>query len=413
MLTSIADKIQKKFRIDAHYFLKGGFWLTLTQVIVTLAGLVTTAVFAHYLSENEYGIYRYLLGLAIIFSSFSLTGLGQSILQTSAKGFYNFYNETLRLNLLWNIPTLLASGAGAIYYFYNNNLLLSLGCVAIALLQPFINTYQYVPTYLQGDKKFKLSANIQNCKIIFVALVSVITLYFTDQILILLTVYLGASALSNYLSHVFFVKKKVVKTPKEIFNTYIKYSKHTSLRNVLSTVANRIDAVIIFTQLGAADLAIYTIATLVPEQIKGHFKNIASLLLPKYAIAGSAILISGAFKRSLLLVVTFTIIALSYIVAAPFIFGIFFPKYTEAILLSQILAISFPAMIAILPNTILKASLSEKELYKIEIISSLYLILSSFVTIYFFGLWGAIINKILFRYLTMSLNYIYMYRISK
>ena len=66
--------------------------------MLIVVGIVTSALFAHYLTETEYGVCRYLIGLAAILSSFSYTGIGQSILQRAAIKYYNFYKETLQLS---------------------------------------------------------------------------------------------------------------------------------------------------------------------------------------------------------------------------------------------------------------------------------------------------------------------------
>lgn len=151
LYNSFVSTIEKRFHVDAHYFLKGGFWLSLTQVVSILGGLVTSVLFAKYLDPNDYGIYRYLIGLVAIFSAFSLTGLGQSILQTAAKKYYSFYSETLRTNFIYSLSITAISIAGSSYYFFNNNSLLATGCLLIAVSQPLIITFSNSVSYL--DRK--------------------------------------------------------------------------------------------------------------------------------------------------------------------------------------------------------------------------------------------------------------------
>ena len=138
MYVAFANFLQKKLNFDAHYFLKGGFWLGLTQAITILGGLATSILFAHYLTPESFGIYRYLIGLSALFAAFSLTGLGQSILQTAAKGYYNFYAETLKMNFLYSLIISITATIGSLYYALNENFLLAGGCLSIALLQPLI-----------------------------------------------------------------------------------------------------------------------------------------------------------------------------------------------------------------------------------------------------------------------------------
>jgi O-antigen/teichoic acid export membrane protein len=346
--SKFATFLEQRYRFDARYFLSGGFWLTLTQAIVVLAGIITTSLFAHYLSENDYGIYRYLIGLAVIFSSFSLTGLGQSILQTAAQKYYGFYKETIRINLIYSSAITLFSLAGTIYYYINENNTLALGCLIIAILQPIINAFQNTQAFLQGSRRFREATITQSIKVLTVAVTSITALYLTESILILFFVYVATNSIVNLAFHLIYIPKHTIPTPPEIIKKYISYTKHTSIRNIIGNVAYRLDSVIIFTYLGATELAIYTITNVVPEQVKASIKNLATLLIPKYANLKDLNLAKKfIFKRSIQLFAIFSVITILYIIASPVIYKLLFSKYGSAIFLSQIVALSFPAMIAI------------------------------------------------------------------
>ncbi len=408
MYSFAANFLQKKFNFDAHYFLKGGFWLSLTQLIVVVAGILTTSLFAHYLSETDYGIYRYLIGLAVLFSSLSLTGLGQSILQTAAKKYHGFYQETLKINFRYSLPISLVSLGGAIYYLIHDNHILSLGCGLIAVVQPITNAFQNTPVFLQGSRRFKEATVAQGIKVVFVSIICVIALFLTENILVLLCAYFGSNAVSNIMFHLIYRPIQSSPTPPEIAHQYINYAKSTSVRNIISVVSNRLDTVLIFTQLGAAELAIYTIATVIPEQIKASFKNLASLLLPKYARHENVDVIKRSVpKRSLqLFLVLFTITVL-YIVVAPYIYELFFPKYQTAVFLSQISALAFPTFILYIPYSILQSRLAESELHRITVYSSIFQVVTIFSFIFFLGLLGAIIAKLIYRLFYLAIVYVY------
>ena len=412
MYSFAANFLQKKFNFDAQYFLKGGFWLTLTQVIVVLAGIVTTSLFAHYMSETDYGIYRYLIGIAVLFSSFSLTGLGQSILQTAAKKYYRFYQETIRLNFLYSLSITVISFGGVFYYFINENIILSLGCILIAIFQPIINGFQNTQAFLQGSRRFREATIAQGIKVLIVSILSVATLFFTKSIIVLLLVYLGSNAMVNIIFHLIYRPKHTPATPKEISAQYVAYAKSTSVRNIISSISNRLDTVLIFTQLGAAELAVYTIATIIPEQIKASFKNLASLLLPKYAKHENVdVLKRSVPKRSLQLFLLLLGVTILYIIAAPYVYELIFPKYQTAILLSQISALAFPTFILYIPYSILQSRLAESELHKITVYSSIFQVVTIFGFIFFFGLLGAIIARLLYRIIFMLTVYVYFHKI--
>jgi O-antigen/teichoic acid export membrane protein len=410
---TLADKLEKHFRVDARYFLGGGLWLTLSQGVTIFFGIITTALFAHFLTEANYGLYKYLIGVAVLLSSLSLTGLGQSILQTAAKKYYGFYQLTLRTNFIYSLPITAISLATGGYYYFNENMTLAIGCFLIAILQPLINTFRFIPVFLMGSRRFKESTTLQAMRVFVVTLISLITLYLTENIVLLFATYLAGQLLTNFASHVFF-RPSTRTVPSEISITYLNYAKHTSLRNIVANVSNRADTVLVFTQLGSVELAIYTIATVIPEQIKGSFKNLASLLLPKYAQQTDIVLLKKSVpKRSLQLFLILTGVTVVYILAAPYIYTLLFPKYPEAVLLSQLAAVSFPTLIFHIPYSILQSQLQESALYKLILSTSLFQIISLITMMTFFGLVGAVFAKILYRIVFLLISYLYLYKIQK
>lgn len=403
----LATTLEKRLNFDARYFLRGGFWLTIGQFVIVLLGLLTTVAFAHVLDENEYGIYRYIIGLAVIFSTFSLTGLGQAILQTAAKKWYGFYNETFQINILYSLPIAFLALGGSIYYWINNNETLALGCLAIALIQPIINVFQFIPTFLQGAGRFKESTLVHTMKSIVSALISLVTLFLTQNIIWLIVAYLGGQAITNIISNLWYRPHSHTPTPKDEFTRYVAYAKHTSIRGLILNVAFRADNVIVFTQLGAVELAIYTIANVIPEQIKNTFKSLSTLLLPKYAAHSDFQRVRKSIPiRSFQFFLLLCGISLAYVLISPFIYGLLFPKYETAILLSQLTALSFPALISLIPMSAIESQIREKDLYVLNTSSALIMLACTIFGVLFYGLVGAIIGKILYRYLVLVITFI-------
>ena len=280
--THIANRLEYYFQIDARFFIRGGFWLTCIQGVSIIGGLLTSVIFANYLTPQDFGIYRYLIGLSALLAAISLTGLSHAILQTAAKKYFAFYRETLWFNGIYSSGITVSAIIGAFYYWWNDNDLLALGCLCIGLLEPLIVTFSNTAAYLQGSQRFTEAATLHTLKTITVTLGSLIALYFSDNILVLLISYLATSLLTNLIAHWYYIPTYATSTPTEVSTRYRSYAVHTSARNLIANVANRLDTIIVFTLLGAPELALYIIATIIPEQIKGSVKNLASLLLQKY-----------------------------------------------------------------------------------------------------------------------------------
>jgi O-antigen/teichoic acid export membrane protein len=409
----LANQIENRFRIDAHYFLSGGFWLLIAQASTVLSSLLVAVFFAKILPESDYGIYRYIVGLAALISAFSLTGIGQAILQASSQGYEYFIKESIPITLKWSLGITISSLLGSAYYFLQDNNLLSISCVLIAFLHPVSQFFQNTLSYLYGKTKFKTGAMMQIIKSVFVSITSLISIFLTNDILTLLAIYFSSQAISAIFCHLIYYSNKTTssKTPPEIFGKYINYAKHSSYRNALGLIAIRLDTVLVFQLLGAKELALFSIATLLPEHISGSFKNLQTLLLPKYAKHESINTIKTTIPRRsfhfLLLLIVFTAI---FIIIIPFVYTLLFPKYIDAIPYVQLLALSFPSSVFLIPLGAIQSQRMEKELYIYNVVTSLIQIVSLLILIFVFGLLGAIISRILTQYSRTLIAYMLLYK---
>lgn len=414
MYDKIIMSISKHLNLDAKYFLSGSFWVSVSQVITVSISFFSTIILANLLSTNDYGTYRYLLGLIGIFSAFSLTGLGAAILQAAAKKHGHFYHETLGVNFLYSLPISIVSMAGAIYYYANNNYTLTVGCILIAILQPIINTFGNLTSYLYGAQRFKQSVSVQFIKSFFVNLIIVSTVFFAKNVLVIILSSLLGNILVNYLTHYIYKPATYQPTPINDFKKYFSYTIHTSIRNSISLISSKIDAVLLFTNLGAKYLAIYSIAVLIPEHIKSLLRNVVTLVIPKYAqredLTGT---IRSIPKRCLQLLIPLILLTAAYILMVPYVYPIIFPAYHESILYTQILALSFPTAILFIPYNFIKVVISERVLYRITILSALFQTTLLITLIIFHGIIGAVIASTIYRYIFMIIVFFYYKQIVK
>jgi len=409
---NLASKIEKYFRVDARYFLSGGFWLLVSQATTVLSSLVVAILFANNLSESDYGIYRYVIGLAVIFGAFSLTGISQAIMQASSKNIDVFFSKSTRTTLLYGLITSGAALIGSLYYYINDNNTLAIGCLLIALLHPVTQLFLNTLSHLYGKANFKTGTYIQAGKSFFVSAASIFALLFSENIIVLLLVYFITQAVSSIICYLVFKpnpKNQTITEPE--FTKYQTYAKHTSVRNIFSHVSNQFDTVFIFQQLGAVELAVYSIASLIPSHVRGSFKNLQSLLIPKYAKHDSDQTIKGSIpKRSLQFFILLSLLSVAFIFIVPYLYALLFPTYTEAVLYAQLLALAFPASIALIPFGALQVLQREKELYIFQIGSSIVQLFSVVTLIIFFGLIGAIAARVIFQYFRAMLAYYLLYK---
>src|ERR1041384_6093938 len=100
--TETLHKSENLLQTDITYLLKGGFWLSASQVIATLSGFLMSIAFANLISKEAFGIYKYALSVAGIIGALSLTGMGTAVTRSVAKGFESL-RQGFRTNLKWSL----------------------------------------------------------------------------------------------------------------------------------------------------------------------------------------------------------------------------------------------------------------------------------------------------------------------
>lgn len=410
MLNYLFKKIALILNLDLKHVLSGFSWLSLTQGIGVISSLAVTYFFANTLSAADFGIYKYVIGLGVVLASFSLTGIPQAILQATSKGYKNFLRETTLLTIMYGFCTtgiaLIASG----YYFYMQNTTLAVGCLLVAFTHPVVQLFSNVLAYQNGLEKFKTTALLSSSRALVVSIGSLLTLLFTDSLLILLGIFFLLQLLVA-IGALFFLQPKPNQiTPEQQFHEQLSFAKHTSLRNWFVIIANRLDSVLVFQNLGAVELAVYSIANLVPDQVRGVFDQLQSILLPRYSKHKTLSTIrTYIVLRSLQLLAIIVVVTILIIIVIPSLFAIVFPTYVGAAVYAQIIALSLPAAVTLIPLSALNAIQKEKELYIFQITASAIQIVLLIVLLFMYGLLGAIIAKITAQYIRMIMAYVLVF----
>ncbi|HYC82964.1 MAG TPA: oligosaccharide flippase family protein [Candidatus Paceibacterota bacterium] len=389
---------ERIFKTDMVYLAHGGFWLTVGQAAASLSAFVLALIFANFLTKEDYGSYKYILSLAALLSSFSLTGFSTSIVQSAAKGYDGVLRIAFWKNLLWSLPISLITMGGGAYYFIQGNNLFGFSLIAIAILNPFINSALFYSSFLSAKKDFRRLSLYSIVSSIVPFIFIVAALIFTKDLLIIIVAYfLGAAIATTYL---YLLTLKNFKPNQSVNPDFLDYSKHLSLMNLISLIANQIDKVIIFHYVGPAQLAIYSIAIAIPEQAKGLLKGMSNLALPKFAERSAKEIKRDFFAKMSKFALVIMLGVVFYVFAAPFIYPLLFPYYTESIFYSQLFSISLLSAIGVLPIAFLQAQGAKRELYYLNTVSAAVQIVTLFVLTAWYGLLGAILSRMITRFAT-------------
>jgi len=390
-------------KTDMVYLTSGGFWITSGYIINSLISFGVTLILGYFLTKEEYGNYRYVLTLFTLFSAITLTGVGTALVQSVAKGNEGAYKQAVSLSYKWSFLGIIGAFFGAGYYVYFQNYFLGFSLVMIAISLPFINALSQFSYFLNGKKDFSI-LSLYNLLSSTVPLIFVsIFVFFTKNLLLIIFIYFFSNILIRY--HLHKRTQKIFKPNEKEDSEIEKYSIKLSLLNALNHVAAHIDKVVVFTYLGSVELAIYSFATIFPDQIRFTLKNFSNLLVPKFTenvSQNKEINIKG--KTYQILGLTF-LITLMYLLLAPFLYKIFIPKYQEAVLYSQLFALIIPTVVAIIPNSLFIAKKNETKYAKATLGGSAILTALLFPFVHFWGLTGVLLSRILGGYIILGISY--------
>jgi len=403
LIYSLLKKSERYTRTDMIYLAKGGFWLTLGQIISTAASLLLAIAFANLLDPTTYGNYKYILSLVGVLGVFALTGIGTAVTQAVARGLEDSFYTGFKAKLKWGLLGSLVAIGGAIYYWIRGNYLLPIPLLISAIFSPLMLASQVYNSFLVGRRLFSIQVKYSVFSRVVSAGAIITTLFITKNLFWLIAVYLVSHTLLNY-SFYLLTKLKLKPNKKEDPQT-LSYGKHLTLMGIISTVANYLDRILLFTLVGSAQLAIYSFAIIVPDQIKSLMKQtVGTLAFPKLSIKPREEIKLNMIKKFWKLFFLTGIVAVIYVIIAPFLYKIFFPQYLDSIPYSQLFALSFIAVPITLLSTIFQAQMMKKELYLIRIVPVIRIILLVVLTP-LYGIWGVIIGQVgaVFFYLALVL----------
>jgi O-antigen/teichoic acid export membrane protein len=332
----ISKKYGKKIGLDLSYFVKNGFWVFLRQIVTLSAGLLLSITFARFTSQEVLGQYQLILSTIAIVSLFSIPGLNNSLLQAAAKSFDGDYKKVVKKSFIWSllgVPALLIWGA---YYYFSKDQTLGLSLMASSIFFPFFYAPNTWDSFLQGKKRFDVSAkySITQSVVNLLATVSVIFLSHGNLFFIVL-MYLASYTFFNVFYY--FKSFKFISNSNTDKDT-IEYGWFLTKLNIFSVIADNFDKMAVGIFLGAKELAVYFMGITVVKIIFDFSKTLHSIFAPKIAVYDTA-----KFKNYLKLffaIAPFTIIIYFLLpVVIPLLFS---NEYVQSVRLSQISIIFLP-----------------------------------------------------------------------
>jgi len=385
-----------KVGLDLDYFVKGGFWLGLDQGFNLFKYFILSILFANFLSKEVYGQYSFVMSIIAIASVFTLPNLIPAVVQSISKGKDGIYFVAIKKSMLFSLFGSLFMFGASIFCIFTGRDYGSLIFLFLVFLFPFYYSSSYFTSVLIGKEKFKKMA-VLNVIFSIVSLVLIGLVVYVKQELFWIILATVVVKILIHGSYTFFYMQKEIKN-EEFDEKSLEFGKKTNISQSLLTISSYFENLLIPLFLGFESLAIYTLITLIPNQIKISFNSLSPLFLPRLSkkVSSKKDLLSHILKIILIALVGIIL----YSLIAPFIFKWFYFPYYEYVWLSMLFSLS----LIILPYNFLVANIQAKldvqKINKLNVFNAVFLSVCILIGLQF-GLVGLVISRIVYRSLIL------------
>jgi O-antigen/teichoic acid export membrane protein len=398
-LVILLRRAESVTQTDNVYLAKNSFYLLIMQGVGVLNGFILYILIAHFLPKEVYGEYKYFISLFGLFAVCAFTGIDGALMRSVAQGFEGSLRTAFRRKLIGGLVGSALMIAAGFYYQFQGRGDLALPIFLIAVFAPWIYSSTVYASFLNGRKRFGLMTRLSIItSLVYFACMAVAVIFFRNSLFIF-----AAFLLANLANLAVYLYVRTKQANTKVDKDLLPFGTHLSLLDILGIVANSIDGVLIFHFLGAASLAMYSLAVIPVEQMKGFLKSVQSVAMPKFAVSNLATLRQTMRRKILVFMLLIAGLMGIYILLAPPFFALFFPKYLASVPYSQLYSLS---IIFAAPASVLMSLFQAKGLRKEITLSNVlnYSIQIAMLVFgsWLYGLWGAIVARLIARALMLG-----------
>jgi O-antigen/teichoic acid export membrane protein len=411
-LSPTLTAVGRRFGIDAHYFAKNSALVLLGHIVTIGRGVVSGYLVARLFKPEVYGEYQFMLSIVGMLGLFGMAGLAHSVTRAWARGdAFSLRFITKRHLMVCGIASLLLIGAIPFLGRYDREELWPLFLVA-ALLFPLgpVTTVQF-GGYTVGKTRFDLAlkANIV-WSAIMIAATLLILLYAQSALLM----YVAATAIPPL---VYLWYSRGIRPPaeKSVTNSkaIMKYGWQLSFATLPVDLVWYVDKLLISHFFGLNQLALFSVAILVPEQVKIFIKQFLPISFARQAAGSDSRSRRDRLIRVVLLGTAIFAAGITvYILLTPFLMPLLFPNYDaqQLILLTSISA----ATVITQPGALFAQYLEAQGMIRANQWSNwgaaAAFIIALVTLIPLYGLLGAVIARGVFRFVYWGMTWWFVLR---
>ena len=241
-------------------------WMLSGQFLVSVTAFVVTYVLANFVSKEVVGEYRFVLAAYSTISVFALYGMGTALMQSVAAGSSGAVLTAFISKIQYGLIGSFLFAALAVYYLIvQGNTPLMWALVLCALLLPPLEAYGLYGFYLQGAAAFKLSAIFLSIDRVVTTLAVVASVFLSPKLLPIVASYFIAHGVTIYILYKISLRKNPPNNNDD--SELLPYAKHITYMSLMSSVTAQLDKYVLFFFFGPIPLALYWIASVLPQEV--------------------------------------------------------------------------------------------------------------------------------------------------
>lgn len=334
-----SKKISEKLGLDANYFANNGFWMSLRYLMATVLGIAAGMAFSRFVEKEVYGNYQLILSFVATIAFTSMPELNKAIWSSTTVNMDGDLDTALNKKIKYSLIGSLILVLLAIKYYIGGDTWISLGIFIAAGAYPLSSGGDIWSHFLDSKKEYKLSTTLSVLFSIFNKLILIGAAFlYPAAACILVAANLLPIAITNFLGIKMAYKKKKNNDKDKKFT---KYGWFLVKMGVMRDILLKIDNLIIGIFVGPAELAVYSFASIIPDQVTSFISSLGSITVPKIGEQKDADIKRKIKEKSLLILLMGIGLIGATIVLTPFVIHILFTdKYMESVGYSQIITAS-------------------------------------------------------------------------
>jgi O-antigen/teichoic acid export membrane protein len=402
--TRLLDALTKILRLDVRFYGKAASWLTASQASSVLRGVATTFLMARWLPPETLGQFRYILAIFGVAGIFSMSGMNYAIIRGVAKGDTAIVPAALkRILLIAPFGSLVILLAGAERFLQGETTVAFGFLVAAAAFVPYnlAGAYGQILTGQQKIRELSIVGSLNN--IVFAAAFIGVLLGFRGLLAITLA-YFGFDIVLRGILTIRELRRLSISGSAA---AHLPLGNNMSAISVMQAVGWQLNQILIQRFFGYASLAAFSVATVIPEQIKQATNSLGGTFLQRLSRhERTESRLRAARRHFWIFLAGSTVIFAVYAILTPYVLPILFPAYPGATLPSIIYALGLISLPSAVGVYFLQAHNEEiKPLWHYYLANTVLQFATSFALVPFFGGWGAVWGQTITRIASLPWSY--------